>query len=136
MAVLVFAALGAALLAGCGRFFPSSDLSISGTIALQEELSRRAGRPNTVLFVVATDRGGIPIAVVRIVNPRFPLSYRMGPPDRVLPSLPWKGPFYVSARIDRDGSAGPLAAGDLFGVYQGAVSPGGRGVDILIDTAN
>ena len=69
-----------------------------------------------VLFILARPAtGGRPVAVQRIENPAFPLSFRLTTNDAMIP-----GPFNpnmleVVARLDADGVAGPKQPDDLEG---------------------
>jgi hypothetical protein len=85
-----------------------------------------------VLFIIARNAAGPPFAVKRIVSPRFPLTYRIGPEDVMMAGSPFEGEVRVSARLSRTGNAGPPEAGDLEGEHASPVPVGSRNVDILI----
>lgn len=124
-------AAGLALLAGAGCF--SASFSLSGTITAVSRLRHRTERPNTVLFIVAANEGGVPVAVKRVINPRLPIHYQLGPQDLVLPGPAWKGPLLVSAHLNTHGQVGTVAPGDLRGRHPGPVRSGERHVDIVVD---
>jgi hypothetical protein len=86
-----------------------------------------------VLFVVASNAAGVPIAVNRIVNPQFPLAYQMRTENLVLPGPVWKGKLSVKAFINAHGKVGVVEPGDLVGTRPGHVYSGTRGVNIVID---
>ena len=89
-----------------------------------------------VLFLIArVNDTGPPLAVQRIVQPRLPLDFSLGPEDRMIPSVPFVGPLSISARIDRDGNAMTRNPGDLQGSAMGSFQPGARGVEVVIDEA-
>lgn len=108
---------------------------ISGTITIEPSLLRQVAFGD-VLFITTRREGmGPPLAVKRIPNPSFPLSYTLGPEDRMLPDVPFEGEVFVAALIKKDGVAGPPRPGDLAGVYVGnPVWIGQTHVDIVIDT--
>jgi len=105
--------------------------SITGIVRLAPELRDRVGTGN-VLFVIARRGSGPPFAVTRVVAPRFPAAYRIGPEDVMTPGASLQGEFTLSARLSQTGSAGPPQPGDLEGEHPGTVDVGTRGVDILL----
>ena len=90
-------------IAGCTSGY---DAPIRGSISLAPTLLNRARMPNTVLFIVAQNQGGVPVAVQRIVNPLFPFEFEIGPKDLLLPDA-WRGEMRLTARLatqtDKDG---------------------------------
>ena len=119
--------------AGSGPSATPDALPVTGTVRLGEGLKmpKRA-----VLFLIArVNDTGPPLAVQRIVQPRLPLDFSLGPEDRMIPSVPFVGPLSISARIDRDGNAMTRNPGDLQGSAMGSFQPGARGVEVVIDEA-
>lgn len=107
---------------------------IAGTITVAPELRARLDEAGT-LFIIARRNGGgagPPFAVKRIVSPRFPVSYQLGPEDVMMAGNSFEGGVHVSARLTRTGSAAPPQRGDLEGEHPGRVAVGARRVDILI----
>ena len=105
--------------------------SISGVVRIAPELQDRVGAAD-VLFIIAHRGGGPPFAVQRVVSPRFPVDYRLGPADMMTPGVPFQGEVTMSARLSKTGTAGPAQPGDLEGDRPGSVAIGTRGVDILL----
>jgi cytochrome c-type biogenesis protein CcmH len=111
---------------------PASDgPEITGTITVARDLTRRV-QEGSVLFVIAHKAAGLPFAVKRIVSPRFPLAYRLGPEDLMMAGSAFEGEIRVSARLSRTGNAGPAQPGDLEGEHAEPVRVGARNVDIAI----
>jgi hypothetical protein len=113
--------------------------SIRGTIALSPELlsGMPASGPNGSLFVIARPHGvsaGPPLAVLRISQPRFPVSFEIGPENVMIPSMRFEGEIQISARLDSDGDAMTQLPGDLSGSASSPYAPGASDVDILLDT--
>ena len=108
---------------------------ISGTIEIAPDLQARAqGKP--VLFLIARKGGGgPPLAVVRVANPRFPLAFEISKRNVMIPGVPFEGVVTLSARLDADGSAGPVSGGDLEGRSAQPVRVGQKNVRIVIDKA-
>ncbi len=105
--------------------------SISGVVRIAPELQDHVGAGD-VLFVIAHRGSGPPFAVQRIVAPRFPVAFRLGPADVMTPGVPFQGEVTMSARLSKSGSAGPAQPGDVEGEHPGSVAVGTHGVDILL----
>ncbi len=107
---------------------------ISGQILLASDLAN--ARPDGgVLFVIARPqgaRGGPPLAVLRILNPSFPLDFTIGPEDVMIPSMRFEGAISLSARLDADGNAMTRGAGDISSDTQEPLSPGATGVELTL----
>jgi len=125
--------VGAAAAPAAGPPAASSDAPIRGTVALAPQLEGHVPA-GAILFLIAR-RGdsGPPLAVRRVVDPKLPLEFSIGPDDRMLQQLPFAGPITLSARLDADGNAITRLPGDLQGVAAGTYEPGASGVSILID---
>jgi cytochrome c-type biogenesis protein CcmH len=111
-----------------------SDAPVTGTVALAPELAGKTPS-GAVLFIIARRGTGPPLAVKRVPDPSFPLSFTIGPEDRMIQTMPFVGPIALSARIDTDGNATSRSPGDVMGAAQGGpVAPGATGVVIVLDT--
>jgi hypothetical protein len=108
---------------------------LSGTIRITSELEGRVPAGAVLFLIARTGGGGPPTAVRRIPSPRFPLDFEIGPDDRMLATLPFAGPFQLTARIDADGNAMTRNPGDLQGEAEGSFAPGASDVAIVIDEA-
>jgi hypothetical protein len=74
--------------------------SISG------EVSIKGASPKGVLYIFAKKFGGkmpMPLAVKRIVNPKFPVKFSLSQADAMMKQIPFKGPFVVIARLSPSG---------------------------------
>ncbi|HET6370618.1 MAG TPA: hypothetical protein VFG95_05435 [Nitrospiria bacterium] len=115
-------------------------MPISGVIAVDRRLTGKVSKTD-VLYIIAysSDKPkgfGPPLAAKRIDDPKFPLPYQIGPEDLLQEGTRFSGGILLSARIDKDGDAGPVQTGDMEGSYlKNPATPGQRGVDILIDKA-
>ena len=116
----------------------SGGAGISGVITVDNRLADKLSKTDT-LYIIAynADRpkgSGPPLAAKRIASPRFPLVYTIGPEDLIAEGSIFSGRINISARIDKDGDAGPIQPGDLEGRYKkNPTSTGEKGVDIMID---
>lgn len=123
----------AALAGGCEWL--TGDFRLSGVVEIAPELEARAPKTNSVLFVIAKNAGGVPVAVHRIVNPDFPAAYSMSPKDLIVPAIRRNEPLYLVARLNAHGNLGAPKPGDLEGRTPKTARPGERGVTIRLDKA-
>jgi len=104
---------------------------ISGTVNISPALLGKARQPNSVLLIVARNRGNVPVAVREIVNPEFPCPFTIGAEDLILPRG-WAGKIRIAAqlytRIGPNGTPVP----DAEGFQSEPVPPGTDSVRIFI----
>lgn len=108
---------------------------IAGRITLDPKLADRV-HPTDVLFIIVRRPQGPPrpIAVKRVDNPHFPVSFEITNEDVMLSGSELRGMVEVIARVDRDGQAGPPEAGDLEGAFdRNPTLVGGRDLEIVIN---
>ncbi len=121
--------------AEAGRPDPAAGAApIEGQIEIAPNLVS-ARPPGGVLFVIARPegtRGGPPLAVLRIDAPSFPVSFRIGPDNVMIPSMQFAGSISLTARLDADGNAMTRGASDLSGAVTEALTPGARGVRLVL----
>jgi len=126
-------ALAAGALSGCDLL--TGDFRLSGTVDLAPGLHDRAPKTNAMLFVVAKNAGGVPVAVQRIVNPDFPAPFDMGPADLLVPAVRRREPLTVHAVLNTHGDIGAPRAGDFAGAAPGPIVSGARDVAIVLERA-
>ncbi len=114
------------------REVPTPGGIITGTVALAPSI-RTQVPIDGVLFVIARQGDGPPLAVKRIPNPTFPVAFSLGRGDQMLAGTPFEGEVRLLARLKRDGTTGPPAPGDFAGEAQGPVRVGQHGVEIVLD---
>ena len=76
--------------------------SVGGVIRVKGKV------PNGTLFIFAKRYNGqspMPLAVKKITTPKYPYRFSLDNRDKMIPSMPFKGPFEVTARISPSGSA-------------------------------
>jgi hypothetical protein len=111
----------------------ATSAAIEGTLELAPDLAGRVP-PGAVLYLIAkTVQGGPPLAVVRVVDPSFPMRFSIGPDDRMIQSMPFAGELMITVRVDADGNPMTRNPGDLQGASGAPNVPGDRGVTLLID---
>lgn len=120
-----------ALAGGCDWL--TGDFHLTGTIEIEPALESRAPKTNSVLFIVAQNAGGVPLAVHRIVNPAFPAPFAMSPTDLLVPAIRRNETLTVSAVLNAHGHLGAPQPGDLEGRAAATARPGERGVRVRLD---
>ncbi|MBI4537456.1 MAG: hypothetical protein HY712_05815 [candidate division NC10 bacterium] len=98
---------------------------------MRPELEARA-QGKAALFIIVRDAAGSLVAVRRVLEPQFPLRYRIGPEDAMISGTLLQGSVQVSARLSQSGRAGPAEPGDLEGEHPARVQAGEGQVDITL----
>jgi len=106
---------------------------VNGTAQITSDFAERAARPNTMLFLVAKNEGGVPVAVKKILNPVFPVDFQMTPSDLILPDVLTKK-VYLEAFLNSHGALGVFKNGDYMGSVKTPLFIFSKNNDILIDT--
>jgi cytochrome c-type biogenesis protein CcmH len=115
---------------------PASRQTVSGKITLGTKV--KGMNSKATLFIIARPagaRGGPPLAVKKIDQPVFPLSYVIGAENVMMQGTPFTGKIDLTVRLDNDGNPTTRTPGDLMGNYQGPVDVGAKNIDIVIDQA-
>jgi hypothetical protein len=105
---------------------------VSGTVEIAPALGQKRLKSNTMLFIVARGEAGIPFAVLKIINPSFPLQYAMDGSDLILPELlPLR--FRLEAFLNTHGEIGSPRPGDLYGATDKELPLISKAGDLLLD---
>lgn len=129
----VLLAAAATLALGCDWL--TGDFRLAGTVEISPALAARAPKENSVLFVIAENAGGVPVAVHRIVNPEFPAPFSMSPQDLLVPGIRRNEQLTVVARLNAHGILSAPKTGDLEGRRATTARPGERGIIVRLDKA-
>ncbi len=134
---LVWLAALAALIAAGWRFgYPAANryfFRCSGTVSVAEPLLTSLPGANSMLFVVAVNDNGVPVAVKKIINPVFPAPFSLTRENLIMPDL-LTGRLYLQAQLNTHGQIGEFRRGDMKGERAGSVPVISKGVDIVLDT--
>jgi hypothetical protein len=107
-------------------------LNITGRVSVLSDLEEKTGEG--VLFIIARKEGmRPPLAVKRIENPSFPLTFSLGPADRMVKTVPFTGSLTLSVRLDGDGNVMSREPGDLQSMSTVDVDPGTQDVELVLD---
>lgn len=64
--------------------------------------------PSGTLYIFAkkfNSKMPMPLAVIKVPNPKFPYKFELSKKNQMIPSIPFQGPFKVTARISPNGTA-------------------------------
>ncbi len=108
-----------------GRF------NISGTVNVPERLVKIAQADNNSCSIIVKNEADVPVAIKRVVNPKFPLAFHMGEEDLLAPGL--EGGLKLEVQINNHGKLGVLKEGDIFGATEGMIKPNAKNVLVQAD---
>lgn len=98
---------------------------------LQGVVTYKEKQASGVLFIFAQKFNGptpMPLAVKRIPNPKFPYSFSLSAKDAMIKTIPFEGPFKVTARLTKSGDAADKSGPQ--GVASGPFSLGAKNIQI------
>ena len=107
---------------------------VSGIVSVAPELVLGLPGANSMLFVVARNEGGVPVAVKKIISPVFPAKFEMTSSNLIMPDLLTRR-IYLDALLNTHGQLGVLRRWDLKGARQDRVNFVSKGLEITLNTA-
>ena len=108
-----------------------SGKTIRGVVRVAPALADKAKGKAAIFIIARGSRPGPPLAVMRILNPRFPLEFTMSEQNVMMQGVAFEGEVSLIAKLDGDGKVG-TEPGDIFGGARGPVQVGARGVEIVL----
>ncbi|MDD2805464.1 MAG: hypothetical protein PHV33_07900 [Elusimicrobiales bacterium] len=106
---------------------------VSGTVSVARELLPALPGANSMLFVVARNDRGVPVAVQKIINPVFPANFELAAEGLIMPDLLTRR-VYLEALLNTHGQVGVFRRGDLKGELSGRVHFISKGVELRLDS--
>ncbi len=108
-----------------------SGKTIRGVVRVAPKLKDKAKGKAAIFIIARGSRPGPPLAVMRILNPSFPLEFTMSEQNVMMQGVAFEGEVSLIAKLDGDGKVG-TQPGDIFGGARGPVQVGARGVEIVL----
>lgn len=105
--------------------------TIRGVVRVAPALAEKAKGKAAIFIIARGKQPGPPLAVMRILNPRFPLEFTMSEQNVMMQGVAFAGEVSLIAKLDGDGKVG-TQPGDIFGGARGPVQVGARGVEIVL----
>jgi len=87
---------------------------------------------NSMLFVVARNEKGVPVAMHKIINPVFPAAFELDSSSLIMPDLLTRG-LYLETQLNTHGQLGVFRRGDLKGELSASVNFRSRGAALRLD---
>ena len=85
--------------------------NVSGTVSIAEKYKNKS---NAMLFIVLKNKGNIPIAVEKVINPSFPLEFNLNANNLIMPDL-LSRKLYLEAYLNNHGVLGKSKTSDMIG---------------------
>lgn len=108
-----------------GRF------NMAGTIQVPERLLSLAQADNNSCAIIVKNEADVPVAIKRVVNPKFPLSFTLGEEDLLTESV--GNDLKLEVQINSHGQLGVIKEGDVFGNVEGFVTAHAKDVVVQAD---
>ena len=119
----------------CGYYWNRSvaeeRFHISGTVVVPERLVRQAEADNNACAIIVKNEADVPVAIKRIVDPKFPLEFSMGKEDLLAGNV--EGALKLEVQINNHGKLGVIKQGDIFGASEELVKPNTQHITLQAD---
>ena len=108
-----------------GRF------SLAGTVTVPDRLLQLAQADNNSCAIIVKNEADVPVAIKRVVNPKFPLPFTLGEEDLLTENV--TGDLKLEVQINSHGQLGIIKEGDVFGSVDGFVTAHAKGITLQAD---
>jgi len=105
--------------------------ALSGTVTVPERLLELAQADNNSCAIIVKNEADVPIAIKRVVNPKFPLEFSLGEEDLLTGTV--EGNLKMEVQINSHGQLGLIKQGDIFGACETALAPNTQNVLVAAD---
>jgi len=113
------------------RKVQDSRFHITGTITVPQRLVAVAQADNNSCAIIVKNEADVPIAIKRVVNPKFPLNFELGEDDLLASEV--EGNVKLEVQINDHGKLGVIKEGDIFGTVNGLLAPNSKDVLVQAD---
>ena len=110
------------------RTVKESRFNVAGRVEVPERLVRMAEADNNSLAIIVKNAADVPVAIKRVVNPKFPLAFELGEDDLLASTV--EGNLKLEVQINSHGKLGVIKEGDIFGAVENTIKPTSK--DILV----
>lgn len=104
---------------------------ITGTIQVPERLIQIAQADNNSCAIIVKNSADVPVAIKRVVNPKFPLAFELKEDDLLASNV--EGNLKLEVQINSHGKLGVIKEGDIFGAAAGTIKPNSKEVLVQAD---
>lgn len=103
--------------------------SLTGTVNVPQRLLQLAQSDNNACAIIVKNEADVPVAIKRVVNPKFPLAFTLGEEDLLTEQV--EGSLKLEVQINSHGQLGIVKEGDVFGSVDGFVTATAK--DVIVD---
>ncbi len=104
---------------------------ITGTVEVPERLTKVAQADNNSCSIIVKNAADVPVAIKRVVNPKFPLSFELKEEDLLASNV--EGNLKLEVQINNHGKLGVIKEGDIFGSAENMIKPTSKDVLVQAD---
>ena len=105
--------------------------TLAGRVDVAERLRKPAQADNVSCSIVVKNEADVPIAIKRIINPKFPMNFNIGKEDLLIDDV--EGNIKLEVQINSHGNLGVLKSGDIFGESKELYSSGRKDIILVAD---
>lgn len=105
--------------------------NVTGTVTVPERLSKMAEADNNSCAIIVKNAADVPVAIKRVVNPKFPLEFSLGEDDLLATTV--EGDLKLEVQINSHGKLGVIKEGDIFGAAEKNIKPNTKDVLVQAD---
>ncbi len=105
--------------------------AVTGTVEVPQRLLQLAQADNNSCAIIIKNEADVPVAIKRVVNPKFPLEFALGEEDLLTESI--SGELKLEVQINKHGQLGIVKEGDVFGNVEGPVDAHAKNVIVQAD---
>ena len=130
--VLAIALVSVIVCAVCStRTVSEKRFEITGTVTVPERLLDLAQADNNACAIIVKNEADVPVAIKRVVNPKFPLEFTLGEGDLLTEHI--EGDLKLEVQINNHGRLGFIKQGDIFGASEEFIQPTSKNVVVQAD---
>ena len=104
---------------------------MAGTVNVPDRLLQLAQADNNSCAIIVKNEADVPVAIKRVVNPKFPLDFTLGEEDLLAESV--EGDLKLEVQINSHGQLGIIKEGDVFGAVDGFVTAHAKNIVVDAD---
>ncbi len=104
---------------------------ITGTVEVPQRLTQVAQADNNSCAIIVKNAADVPVAIKRVVNPKFPLAFELKEEDLLASAV--EGDLKLEVQINSHGKLGVIKEGDIFGAVENSIRPTSKDVVVQAD---
>ncbi len=105
--------------------------TLAGRVDVAERLRKPAQANNVSCSIVVKNEADVPIAIKRIINPKFPMDFNINKEDLLIDDV--EGNIKLEVQINSHGNLGVLKSGDIFGQSNELYVSGRKDIVLVAD---